>query len=116
MSQRYASLRVQMLAVVRRHANEAYPPELRRQATVAVVEMRAAGMSWRVIGDAIGISSNSAQKWWRQQNGDERALVPVRVVGRSRGPGKRLTMVSPGGFRVEGAELDDILLLLRGLG
>ena len=115
MMEKYSALRAEILSLGRTYANEPYPPELRERATAATVKMRAAGVTWKAAANALGISCDSARKWWRART-DERALVPVRVVDDRRSGGEKLSLVSPGGFRVVGVDVGDLVSLLRQLG
>jgi len=121
MSEQYAGLRAEFLEFKkRRRHGQPYPAELRRRGEDAALVLRAAGATWRQIGEAIGISLDTARTWWRARSAGDlhaTALVPVTVQA----PpvplfGGAPTLVSPGGYRVEGAGVEQLVVLLHALG
>lgn len=91
-------------------------------------ELRARGRSWSSISDELGVSAVSLQRWIAQ--GASASAVP-RVAAASRGfaevrvssvveheqtrVASGLHLVTPSGYRVEGLDRDDVLMLLRQL-
>lgn len=121
MSEQYAGLRAEFLEFKgRRKHGQPYPAELRRRGEDAAVALRSRGVTWREIGEAIGISLDTARTWWRAcvaDGADTVAMVPVEVqASRPPAPSGALTLVSPAGYKVKGVELEQLLVLLRVLG
>ena len=121
MSNQYAGLRAEFLKfrAVRR-PGQPYPAGLRERGEAAVVALRARGATWREISRAVGMSLDTARAWWRAhqvRGAAGTALVPVRVQDAPTRPaGGSVTLVSPSGYRVEGAGLEQVVALLRTLG
>lgn len=84
-------------------------PAAVRESVLAYVEAaRRSGRPWRQIGGELGLSTTAVQRWRRNTAGRTRrsalTMLPV-VVRESRsevGGADRVTIVTPGGLRVEG--------------
>jgi hypothetical protein len=104
----------------RKRRNERIPTALRVRATRVIDEQRAAGSTWQSIAEAVGLSVNTVKRWGTRElrrGAADRILVPVRV--REEPTGERragLTLVTAGGFRVEGLGVAEAAELLRELG
>jgi hypothetical protein len=78
----------------------------------------AAGESWEQITRELGHHGDTIRRWCTAKvdaSSSSRALVPVRVVPDAH-VGRRLAVVSPAGFRVDGLTLTEAAALLRELG
>jgi transposase-like protein len=96
-----------------------YSEDLRREAVACFEEGLEQGLSRREISAALGISKPTLRSWSRSTSG---GLRPVEILAgapaaRSRaGEKPARVLVTPGGLRVEGLELEEIATLLRVLG
>ncbi|MCB9758376.1 MAG: hypothetical protein H6739_00915 [Alphaproteobacteria bacterium] len=109
-----------------------FPPEVRALATAWMRTEHEAGADWKALGAALGISRTSARNWVRGE-APRRRTKKRRKGGRTRpveAPGGFLpvavepeaparaaaTLITPGGYRVEGLTVDELAALLRVLG
>jgi hypothetical protein len=90
-----------------------------------VAGARCEGLWWRRIVKAVGVSESALRHWCDDNDVDEAvSLLPVEVVGdESVGRGAQpwrstdaVTLVSPGGYRVEGLGLEQLTALLSRVG
>ncbi len=101
-------------------------PERARRAVVAYVAVaRCEGLSWRRIVEAVGVSESALRHWCDEDHaGEAVSLLPVEVIGADGpGPGAEpwrgsgaVTLVSPGGYRVEGLGVEQLAALLSRVG
>ncbi len=91
-----------------------YPAELRARVVTWARGRRAAGASWEEIKLELGQQFDTVRRWCVEA-GETKALVPVRVVA-PRVPVRTLSVVSPGGFRIDGLTPGEAAALLRELG
>ncbi len=101
-------------------------PNGARRAVVAYVEMaRSEGLSWRRVVEAVGVSETALRHWCEEDDaGEAIELLPVEVIGDEgavpgAGPPRSIgaaTLVSPGGYRVEGLGVDQLAALLSRVG
>lgn len=113
MDERATMIRKMVQGLGRRRANEAIPLDV-RDAVVEYAAARRPRTSWARLGDALGLSASTIQRWCTHDDadaGDSTALVPIVVTGAVAMSGG-LVLVSPRGFRLEGLNLDDAGLLL----
>jgi len=93
---------------------------------LAYVEVaRDEGLAWWRIAEEVGLSETALRRW-REENsaGDAVALLPVEVIGdecaaAAAEPAQRIsvmTLVSPGGYRVEGLGVEQLAALLARIG
>lgn len=75
---------------------------------------RGAGRSWEKIATELGLRYETLRRWCVAQSPSPRAFRRVEIV--TEPASHALTIVSPSGFRIEGATLDDAVSLLRALG
>jgi transposase-like protein len=113
MDQEVAALRRELGRVARGRGTR-YPTELRERVVAWALAQRRAGASWRKIKRELGQKFDTIRQWCRGSEGS-RALLPVRVVA-ERAPERRVSVVSPSGFRVEALSLMEAAALLRELG
>jgi len=94
-----------------------FPSEIRERAVGWAREQRQSGRSWVQIARELGVGLDTVRRWCtkRQVAPTVRALMPVRVV-QPPAEAQHLVVVSPAGFRVEGATLAEVATLLRALG
>jgi transposase-like protein len=78
--------------------------------------MRREGASWAGVSQALGVSVETLRRWWQDGSDEEQtpgALVPVAVSMPALGG--ELTLVTPGGLRVDGLDVASAALLIRAL-
>jgi len=104
-------------------------PEKARRAVVAyVAAAREEALAWRQICADVGLSESILRRWSAATvDGDERvALVPVKVIADSHGgsddmeqgsrSGGDITLLTPGGYRIEGLGVEQLATLLARIG
>ena len=104
---------------ISRHAparGKRYPRELRARATALAQELRGAGWSWARIAEHVGTRVETVRRWCARESGPHAAprMRAVEVVADRGGGG--LAIVSPGGIRVEGVTIADVVAVLRAFG
>src|SRR5262245_38559602 len=121
-------------AVRARGAAGRYSEALQKQAVSYAVRRQAEGATFDQVVAALGVSDPTLRRWMATNKAAARQpkrsspaaraakpkLIPVRVgassaesASRPSGPG--LTVVAPGGYRVEGLDVAQAVALLRGL-
>ena len=101
-------------------------PEGTRRAVRAYVEAaRDDGLAWWQIAETVGLSESALRRWREEDDGrDGVALLPVEVIADedtvavaapARGAGL-VTLISPGGYRVEGLGVEQLAALLARIG
>ena len=122
---------VERLSAGRQRGSSPYPEALRAFAVRYLAHALETGGTLAGTAKALGVSEPTLQAWRKgqpaahrraQAPGKRPALVPV-VVATPKKPERRaavqagrLTVVAPGGFRVEGLRLETATQLLRRLG
>ena len=101
------------------------PQQVRRAVVTYVEAARDAGAAWSQIVEDVGVSE-SALRHWRDEagTGDQVGLLPVEVIGdkspavvaEARQGVGTLTLVSPGGYLVEGLGVEQLAVLLARVG
>ena len=102
-------------------------PEKARQAVMAyVAAAREVGRAWRQICDDVGLSESVLRRWSATDVGEERVtLVPVKVIAdahvdvdeeRHRRSEHAITLLTPGGYRIEGLGVEQLATLLSRIG
>ena len=97
--------------------SEGYPPELRARVGLWLAACRDRGHSWTALGQALGISANTARSWGESARSP--GFVEVQTTPASAELGLEcapLTLVTPRGYRVEGLSLESVVALLEQLG
>ena len=79
---------------------------------------RAAGASLSAVAEELGVASETVRRWSARSAPATAAtaLVPVEIVANEPTPTTRsrsLTVVAPGGYRVEGLTVEEAATLLR---
>jgi hypothetical protein len=75
--------------------------------------MRHDGASWRDVGEGLGIPLETARRICAEQEATGGDFVPVEIapeIGRG-----EIALVTPGGHRVEGLDLETVVVLLARL-
>ena len=90
-----------------------YPKELRQRVVAWAQRRHGQGASWEAIKAEFGQQFDTVRRWCLAES-RSRALVPVRVVSVSEA--RRVSVVSPAGFRVEGLAIAEAAALLREIG
>lgn len=119
-----------------RGSGREFPAALRAEAASCAVQLRSEGWTWQRIADALGVSPRSLRTWiglWptgeRVRSKVSVSLLPVRVERGGAKPvilepktprrgdftGSELSVVTPGGYRLEGLRLHDAMAVLREL-
>ena len=83
------------------------------------------GLAWWQIAETVGLSESALRRWREEDDGrDGVALLPVEVIADedtvavaapARGAGL-VTLISPGGYRVEGLGVEQLAALLARIG
>ena len=108
-------LRRRVMALGRRTRGARIPEELRAEVIRYAEERRRSGDGVRKIARSLGVSPESIRRWTTPGTIKRtRALVPVVVREQDEGV-KALTVVAPGGYRVEGLTVSSAAALLREL-
>ena len=121
-------IRAAIAAVERPYHCFPYPPDLRARVVGFARHRRTQGASWRTIGDEVGVDPSSVHGWCAGRPAGESSegagrggrgdvgLVPVVVMAepappapRPSGSGSAMSLVTPGGYRLEGLDLHDDL-------
>jgi len=97
----------------RRGRSLRYSRELRVEAVGYLARRKREGASLERVSSELGISGWSLSRWV-QESERRVALVPVEVTQAEESTG--LSLVTPGGFRVEGLSEEGVLRLVERLG
>ena len=97
------------------------PGGLRGRVVAFALRRYGEGVSWREVAEELGVGRSTLMRWVRveREEGARGDLVPVVVRGAMPGAGvgsRGLTLVSPGGYRLEGLDLASAVRLLEELG
>jgi hypothetical protein len=98
----------------RRAPTTPIPMAVRERIVAFTVRATAAGWRLPMVARAVGVSVGSLRNWRREPARPPRALVPI-VVTAPAPPASALTVVVPGGYRVEGLDVATAAALLRRL-
>ena len=90
-----------------------YGARVRARILRVAEQMREGGASWRDVGAAIGMPLDTVRRICIDHEGSAPGFVPVEVAPEIRRG--ELTVVTPGGCRVEGLDLDTAVALLARL-
>ena len=126
MSRQAAELRVRVEAFARRrsHRGQRYPKDLRADLVEYARSREQEEASLREVEEEVGVRHETLRRWLEasgEASSPSTGFIPVkRVVDREDGspPEARqqdggLTVVSPGGWRIEGATRADVIELMR---
>lgn len=100
------------------------PAGLRSRIVLYAQRRQADGERVAEIAGRLGLAERTLRRWLRRERGEETAVGfrPVSIVPVAAGPGDclgasaELTLVTPGGYRVEGLDVEAAAYLLRVLG
>lgn len=101
------------------------PPRVRRAVLAYIEAARDEGVAWGHLADQVGLSESALRRWREQEDGRDRvALLPVEVIGDADAvvaaePSQivgAMTLISPGGYRVEGLGVEQLATLLARIG
>lgn len=103
------------IGAILRGRGRRFPAALRERIVAWTAARRARGDEWRELSRALGVPTQTLQRWAIPRPGRERglALRPVTVIDEP--PSRTVTVVSPSGLRIEGVTIADVIAILRGL-
>jgi transposase len=105
-----------LLAQVTRGRGRRYPTAVRERVRAWATERRGRGDRWDELSRELGIPPDTLQRWATPHGERAMELRPVAVLEASDPPPcRRLTIVAPGGLRIEGVTVADAIAILRGL-
>ena len=90
-----------------------FSPELRARITAWVVAQREAGAWWCDVSQAIDVPVETLKRWAAPRAESVAAMLPVEIVDAP--PSGTVTLVVPGGLRIEGVAIDAAIAILRSL-
>ena len=106
---------------LRRHGGargKRFEPELRRRIVAYAERRRREGASWASIATELGACFETVRRWCSRGSAASRSLRRVEVVAEpivAASPSS-LVVITPNGVRVEGAALEQVVVLVRALG
>lgn len=100
------------------------PGKLRLEIVAYALQCRERGEALAGIAGRLGLAESTLSRWLRQERGEERVagFRPVSIVpvvpahGDGGGEAGGLTLVTPGGYRLEGLDVESAAYLLRVMG
>ncbi len=98
----------------RRRERRRYPRELRERAVAYAREARAMGASDGEIARTLGVNRHTFAKWDKQLGGSFRSVELIQET--TPVASESLVVVTPGGLRIEGLDLDAAAELIRRVG
>jgi transposase-like protein len=100
------------------HTERGYPVEFRQRAVVLGDHLSERDWTQQRVVKALGISRPTLRRWRQEQEADDEASVvepalrPVEVALPAASP-HAVSVTSPGGWRIDGLGLDQVVELLR---
>jgi hypothetical protein len=98
-----------------------YPDAVRRTVASYARECRAQGQQWTTISAVVGVSATTIQNWCKQKPEflpvtllEPEPESPILAVS-TPAPAQGLVLHTPQGFRLEGLDLQQALVLLKAL-
>lgn len=91
-----------------------YTPELRRRAVALARVQVAGGRSLMATARMLGLRSRTLTLWLRKEPRSFRQ-VKLTAPAPAEIPSRRVVLITPQGFRVEGLEAEDVAVVLRAL-
>ena len=99
-------------ALGERGRTERVPEPVRRKVIEYVRAQRACGKSWQAIAREVGLSASGLQRWLQAAP----HLAQVKIVPDRERDEPKVSLISPHGYRIEGATLLEALRALARLG
>ena len=99
-------------ALGERGRTERVPDAVRGKVVEYARAERACGKSWKTIAREVGLSASGLQRWFQEA----RPLTRVRIVPDREPNAPKVSLISPHGYRIEGATLVEALRALERLG
>lgn len=102
------------------HVGRGYPREFRKRAVALAARLAEQGWTQRRIIDALGVSRPTLRRWLKMDGDDASSassapgLRPVQIAA-STVVGQKLSVASPGGWRIEGLGLGEVVELMEAL-
>jgi hypothetical protein len=90
-----------------------YGAGVRARIARVVKEMREGGASWRDVGEALGVPLETVRRICVEREGSRAGFVAVEVAPENRRG--EISLVTPGGHRVEGLDVETVAVLLARL-
>jgi hypothetical protein len=98
------------LARMHRGRGKRYTAELKQQIAAAARQLRRSGLGWHRVGEELGIPNETIRRFCGVSGGAGGGeFVRVEVADKSTGAP---VIVTPGGMRVEGLDLEQVARLL----
>lgn len=99
-----------------------YEPLERERILAEIGRLEATGLSLTAACEAAGVSIRSLRRWQMPPDGEIRlrpvevtAVAPVETPARAPAPQLALSLLAPGGYRLEGLSVESAAALLRAL-
>ena len=86
---------------------------LRREITAWVAAQRESGAWWCDLSRELGVPAETLKRWSAPRASTEARMLPVDVVDAP--PIGTVTLVAPGGIRIESVSIDAAIAILRGI-
>ena len=86
---------------------------MRARIALVATQLRHDGASWRDVGEAIGIPLETVRRICAEREETAVGFVPVEISPAARRG--EIALVTPGGHRVEGLDLETVAVLLARL-
>lgn len=101
------------LARMRPGQGRRYGAEVRDRIVGVVKQMRDGGASWRDVGEALGVPLETVRRIYVERERSRVGFVPVEIASEVVRGG--IALVTPGGYWVEGLDLEAVAVLLARL-
>ena len=101
------------LARMRPGNGRRYGSGLRDQISRAAKQLRAGGASWRAVGETLGMPLETVRRIHDEQEERTRGFVPIEIGPAL--PCGGIAVVTPGGYRVEGLDVETAVTMLARL-
>jgi hypothetical protein len=103
------------LGAIPRGRGRRIPAALRARVIAWTAARRRRGAGWRELARELGVPAGTLTRWLAPRPAHA-SVVALRPVAVSAAPVRPpLTLVAPGGLRIEGVTIADVIAILRGL-